>query len=156
MTGQQINDYALASHRDSGKALVVVNIGDKDLSKLGKGYSASMFVAPRTMQAIKDFTSAGYIVYSNKAKHKAFKVQGNCNVSIQASDGYLERRYAEPIKELYPDRIERDKIEPDFHLVLAVEPTVLDLGLSQGKINKAPEGLSGYDPRVVDIEKLKA
>jgi hypothetical protein len=33
---------------------------------------------------------------------------------------------------------------------------VLDLGLSQGKINKAPEGLSGYDPRVVDIEKLKA
>lgn len=156
LTGLQINDYALASHRDSEKGLVVVNIGDKDLSKLGKGYSASMFMAPRTLQAIKDFTSAGYFIYSNKTKHKVFKVQGNCNVSIQAPDGYLERRYAEPIKELYPDRIERDKVEPDFHLVLTVEPTVLDLGLSQGKINKAPEGLSGYDPRVVDIEKLKA
>lgn len=61
LTGQQISDFALASHRDSSKALVVVNIGDKDLSKLGKGYSASMFVATRTAQAIKDFTSAGYL-----------------------------------------------------------------------------------------------
>ena len=115
-----------------------------------------MFMAPRTLQAIKDFTSAGYFIYSNKTKHKVFKVQGNCNVSIQAPDGYLERRYAEPIKELYPDRIERDKVEPDFHLVLDVEPTKLGFGLSQGKINKAPEGLSGYDPRVVDIDTLKA
>ena len=156
LTGQQINDYALASHRDSGKALVVVNIGDKDLSKLGKGYSASMFVAPRTLQAIKDFTSAGYIVYSNKTKHNIYKVERNYAISLQVPDGYLERRYAEPIKELYPDRIERDKVEPDFHWVLDVEPTELDFGLSQGKINKAPEGLSGYDPRVVEIEKLKA
>ena len=156
LTGQQINDYALASHRDSGKALVVVNIGDKDLSKLGKGYSASMFVAPRTLQAIKDFTSAEYIVYSNKTKHNIYKVEGNYAISLQVPDGYLERRYAEPIKELYPDRIERDKVEPDFHWFLDVEPTELDFGLSQGKINKAPEGLSGYDPRVVEIEKLKA
>jgi hypothetical protein len=155
LTGQQINDYALALHRDSGKALVVVNIGDKDLSKLGKGYSASMFVAPRTLQAIKDFTSAGYIVYSNKTKHKIFKVEGDYAISLQNPNRYLERRYAEPLKELYPDRIERDKVEPNFHLVLDVDPTELDFGLSQGKINKAPERLSGYDPRVVEIEKLK-
>ena len=156
LTGQQINDYALASHRDSGKALVVVNIGDKDLSKLGKGYSASMFVAPRTIQAIKDFTSAGYVVYSNKILHKVFKVQGDCAIYVQAPNGYLERRYAEPIKELFPDRNERDKVEPDFHLVLDVKQSELDFGLSQGKINRAPEGLSGYDPRVVDIDTLKA
>lgn len=156
LTGQQINDYALASHRDSGKALVVVNIGDKDLSKLGKGYSASMFVAPRTIQAIKDFTSAGYVVYSNKILHKVFKVQGDCAIYVQAPNGYLERRYAEPIKELFPDRNERDKVDPDFHLVLDVKQSELDFGLSQGKINRAPEGLSGYDPRVVDIDTLKA
>lgn len=156
LTGQQINDYALASHRDSGKALVVVNIGDKDLSKLGKGYSASMFVAPRTIQAIKDFTSAGYVVYSNKILHKVFKVQGDCAIYVQTPDGYLERRYAEPIKELFPDRNERDKVDSDFHLVLDVEQSKLDFGLSQRKINRAPEGLSGYDPRVVEIEKLKA
>ena len=156
LTGQQINGYALASHRDSGKALVVVNIGDKDLSKLGKGYSASMFVAQRTKQAIKDFTSAGYVVYSNKILHKVFKVQGDCAIYVQAPNGYLERRYAEPIKELFPDRNERDKIDPDFHLVLDVEQSELDFGLSQRKINRAPEGLSGYDPRVVDIDTLKA
>ena len=115
-----------------------------------------MFVAQRTKQAIKDFTSAGYVVYSNKILHKVFKVQGDCAIYVQAPNGYLERRYAEPIKELFPDRNERDKIDPDFHLVLDVEQSELDFGLSQRKINRAPEGLSGYDPRVVDIDTLKA
>ena len=115
-----------------------------------------MFVAPRTIQAIKDFTSAGYVVYSNKILHKVFKVQGDCAIYVQAPNGYLERRYAEPIKELFPDRNERDKVDPDFHLVLDVKQSELDFGLSQGKINRAPEGLSGYDPRVVDIDTLKA
>ena len=122
LTGQEISDFALASHRDTNKALVVVNIGDKDLSKMRKGYSASMFVAPRTILAIKDFTSVGYIVYSNKSDHKTFKVQGDCIISVEAPDGYLERRFAEPLKELYPDRNDRDKIEPDFHLSFNVHP----------------------------------
>ena len=155
LTGQQINDYALASHRDSGIALVVVNIGDKDLSKFGKGYSASMFRAPRTLQAIKEFASAGYIVYSNKQAHKVYKVQGDASISIDAPDGYLQRRYAEPLKEKYPDRKERDNVEPDFHLSIRVESTEINVVLSQSRINKEiPEGLTGYDARVVKIDKL--
>ncbi len=156
LTGQQILEYALASHRDSGKALVVVNIGDKDLLKLGKGYSASMFVASRTIQAIKDFTRAGYIVYSNKQAHKVYKVYGDAYISIDSPEGYLQRRYAELLKEKYPDRKDRDNVEPDFHLSIGVEPTEVGFALSQSKINKEiPEGLTGYDARVVEIDRLK-
>lgn len=154
LTGRQINDYALASHRDTKKALVVVNISDPDLSNLGKGYSSAMFVAPRTPQAIKDFTSAGYIVYSNKQAHKVYRVQGDASVSIEAPNGYLPRRYAEPIKEMYPDRKERDKVPSDFHLSICVEPSEAPIELNQSKINKVPDGLSGYDSRVVKIDKL--
>ncbi len=155
LTGQQINDFALGSHRDIGKALVVVNIGDTGLSKLERGYSASLFVVPRTLQAIKDFSSAGYIVYSNKIAHKVFRVQGDCIISIQVSDGYLQRRFAEPLKELYPDRKERDKVKPDLYLSFGVEPVEVSLGLSQAKINKVPEGLSGYDMHVAELDSLK-
>lgn len=154
LTGRQINDYALASHRDTKKALVVVNISDPDLSNLGKGYSSAMFVAPRTPQAIKDFTSAGYIVYSNKQAHKVYRVQGDASVSIEAPNGYLPRRYAEPIKEMYPDRKERDKVPSDFHLSISTDSSEVHIELSQSKINKVPEGLSGYDSRVVKIGKL--
>lgn len=154
LTGRQINDYALASHRDTKKALVVVNISDPDLSNLGKGYSSAMFVAPRTPQAIKDFTSAGYIVYSNKQAHKVYRVQGDASVSIEAPNGYLPRRYAEPIKEMYPDRKERDKVPSDFHLSISTDSSEAHIELSQSKINKVPEGLSGYDSRVVKIGKL--
>lgn len=155
LTGQQISDFALDSHRDPNKALVVVNIGDTDLSKLEQGYSASLFVAPRTLQAIKDFSSAGYIVYSNKTAHKVFKVQGDCIINIQAPDGYLQRRYAEPLKELYSDRKERDKIKPDLHLSFGIEPVEVSLGLGQAKINKVPEGLSGYDMHIAELDCLK-
>lgn len=155
LTGQQISDYALASHRDSNKALVVVNIGDPDLSKLGMGYSAAMFVAPRTLQAIKDFTSASYIVYSNKKNHMVYRVQGDAGISIDAPDGYLQRRYAEPLKEEYPDRKERDKVPSDFHLTFNIETIDSDFELSQQKINKVPEGISGYDAHVVELDKLK-
>lgn len=155
LTGQQISDFALESHRDSNKVLVVVDIGDTDLSKLKRGYSASLFVAPRTLQAIKDFSSAGYIVYSNKTAHKVFKVQGDCIINIQAPDGYLQRRFAEPLKELYSDRKERDKIKPDFHLSFGIEPEEVSLGLSQAKINKVPEGLSGYDMHIAQLDCLK-
>ena len=154
LTGRQINDYALASHRDTKKALVVVNISDPDLSNLGKGYSSAMFVAPRTPQAIKDFTSAGYIVYSNKQTHKVYRVQGDASVSIEAPNGYLPRRYAEPIKEMYPDRKERDKVPSDFHLSISTDSSEAHIELNQSKINKVPEGLSGYDSRVVKIGKL--
>jgi len=156
LTGQQINDYALASHRDSGKALVVVNIGDKDLSKLEKGYSASMFVAPRTLQAIKDFTGAGYLIYSNKQMHKVYKIQGDSAISIESPENYLERRYSDPLKEQYPDRKERDKVKSDFRLSFGVEPIDDDWGLDQSKINIVPEGLSGYDAHVVEIDTIKA
>ncbi len=154
LTGKQISDYALASHRNSNKALVVVNIGDSDLSKLGKGYSAAMFVAPRTPQAIKDFTSAGYIVYSNKNNHKVYRVQGEARISIEAPDGYLQRRHAEPLKDMYPDRLERDKIKPKFHLSFNLEPAKESISLSQAKINKVPEGLSGYDAHVVELYEI--
>lgn len=155
LTGQQINDFALASHRNTNKALVVVNISDSDLSKLGKGYGSAMFVAPRTPQAIKDFTSAGYIVYSNKQAHKVYRVQGDACISIDAPDGYLQRRYAEPLKEMYLDRKERDKVSPDFHLTFNVEPFEFEFTLSQSKINKVPEGLSGYDTHVIEIDSLR-
>ena len=155
LTGKQINDFALASHRDTSKALVVVNISDSDLSNVGKGYSAAMFVAPRTQQAIKDFTSAGYIVYSNKQAHKVYRIQGDACISVDAPKGYLQRRYAEPLKEKYPDRKERDIVSEDFHLSFKVEPVEVDFTLSQLKINKVPEGLSGYDTHVEDIENLK-
>jgi len=154
LTGQQVSDFALASHRDTMKALVVVNISDSDLSKFGKGYSSAMFVAPRTPQAIKDFTSAGFIVYSSKQAHKVYRVQGDVCINIDAPDGYLQRRYAEPIKEMYPDRKERDKVPSDFHLSISVEPSETHIELNQSKINKVPEGLSGYDSRVVKIDKL--
>jgi hypothetical protein len=155
LTGQQISDFALASHRDTSKALVVVNISDPDLSNVGKGYSAAMFVAPRTQQAIKDFTSAGYIVYSNKQAHKVYRIQGDACISVDAPKGYLQRRYAEPLKEKYPDRKERDRVSEDFHLSFKVEPVEVDFTLSQLKINKVPKGLSGYDAHVEDLENLR-
>lgn len=155
LTGQQISDFALESHRNSNKALVVVNINDTDLSKLETGFSASMFVTLRTLQAIKDFSSAGCIVYSNKIAHKVFKVQGDCIISIQAPDGYLRWRYAEPLKEQYPDRKDRDKVKPAFHLSFGIDPVEVSLGLSQAKINKVPEGLSGYDMHIAELDSLK-
>ena len=156
LTGQEINDFALVSHRDANKALVVVNISDSDLSKLNNGYSAAMFVAPRTPKAIKEFTSASYIVYSNKQNHKMYRVQNDVSISIDAPDGYLRRKYAEPLKDMYPDRRDRDNIEPNFHLSIGIEPSEFDIALSQSRINKEiPEGLTGYDARVVDIEKIK-
>ena len=155
LTGQEINDNALKSHREANKALVVVNIGDSDLSKLGSGYSAAMFVAPRTLQAIKDFTCAGYVVYSNKQAHKVYRVQGDACISVDAPNGYLQRRYAEPLREKYPDRKERDKVPSDFHLSFSVEPTDADFALSQSRINKVPEGLSGYDAHVEELDKLR-
>ena len=151
LTGQQICEFALASHRNPNKALVVVNINDKDLTMMGKGYCASMFVASKTLEIIKNFTSAGYIVYSNKIKHKVFKVQGDCALSVEKLDGYLERRFSEPIKEQYPDRSEREKIKPDFHLSFSVELWDNPIQLTQTRINKVPEGLSGYDAHIIEI-----
>ena len=157
LTGQEISDFALESHRDANKALVVVNISDSDLSKLDNGYSAAMFVASRTPIVIKEFTGASYIVYSNKQNHKAFRVQDGAYISIDAPDGYLQRRYAEPLKEKYPDRKERDNVNPDFHLSICVESAEVGITLNQSRINKEiPEGLTGYDARVVDIKKIKA
>ena len=155
LTGQQISDFALESHRDSNKALVVVNIADSDLSQLNQGYSTSMFIAQRTPQVIKDFTSAGYVVYSNKKDHKVCRVQNEVDISIDAPDGYLQRRYAEPIKEMYPDKAMRNKVKPDFHLSFKLEPADDGIHLIQAKINKIPEGLSGYDAHVVELSELK-
>lgn len=154
LTGQQINDYALASHKDCNKSLIVVDIGDSDLSKIGIGYSAGLFVVPKTLQAIKDFTSAGYLVYSNKKKHKIYRVQGNACISIDALDGHLQRRYAEPLREIYPDRKDRDKAIPDIYLSFNLEPADNSIHLNQTKINKVPKGLSSYDAHVVDITSL--
>ena len=151
LTGNQISTYALDSHKDSNKALVVVNIGDTDLSKIGNGYSATMFITERTPWVINDFTKANYIIYSNKTNHKIYNIIGNASISIKAPEGYLARRYAEPLKDSVPDRKERDKIEPDFSLSFAIEPSEDELGLVQSEINKVPKGLSGYDAHIIEI-----
>jgi hypothetical protein len=155
LTGKLINDYALKSPKDSQKALIVVNIGDSELSKLDIGFSASLFLAHRTPKAIKDFSSAGLIVYSNKKSYKVFRVSGDASISIVAPDGYLQRRYAEPLKEKYPDRKERDKVPADFFLSFKVEQIEDNYALNQSRINKVPDGLSGYDPHVAEVVSLK-
>lgn|GEM_PF-82937 len=154
LKGQEISTSALESHKDSKKALVVVNINDTDLSQLNDGYSAAMFIAERTKVAINDFTSATFIIYSNKIKHNIYKVIGDPSISIQSPDGYYTRRYAEPLKDTVPDRKERDKIPSDFHLCFETEPLETELKLAQSEINKVPKGLSGYDAHIVEIDSL--
>ena len=87
--------------------------------------------------------------------HKVLRVQGDNYLSIQSPDGYLQRRYAEPLKEQYPDRKDRDKVKPDFHLSFSIDPVEVSMGLSQVKINKVPEGLSGYDMHIAELDSLK-
>lgn len=67
----------------------------------------------------------------------------------------MQRRYAEPLKEKYSDRKERDRVSEDFHLSFKVESVEVDFTLSQSLINKVPKGLSGYDAHVEDLEKLR-
>lgn len=87
--------------------------------------------------------------------HRVYKIQGDSAISIEAPENYLERRYSDPIKGQYPDRKERDKVKPDFHFSFGVESVEGDWGLDQQKINKVPEGLSGYDAHVVEIDMIR-
>lgn len=153
LSGQEISDFALASHRQSNKALVVVNIRDKDLSKMQQGYSVALFVASKTADTIKEFTTAAYLIYSNKQTHKIFQIVGDSSISKNVPQGYLDRRYAEVLREEFPDKKERDKVEPQFYLNFAVAPDTSGLELDQKVINKVPDGLSGYDAHVIEIKE---
>lgn len=156
VTGQEIANFALASHRQSNKALVVVNISDKDLSKMEQGYSAALFVADKTPDTIKEFTAASYLIYSNKQAHKVFQIVGDSTITAAVPQGYLERRYAEVLKDKHPDKKERNKVAPQFYLNFAVQPDTTGLEIDQKVINKVPEGLSGYDAHVIEIKEGNA
>jgi len=67
----------------------------------------------------------------------------------------MVRRFAAPIKSIYPDAKQRDKQHEDFYLNFKLESASDVPSLSQQKINKKPEGLSVYDFHLVDIEKLR-
>lgn len=155
LSGQEISDFALASHRQSNKALVVVNINDKDLSKMEQGYSAALFVAAKTIDTMKEFTTASYLIYSNKQAHKVFRIVGDSTITASVPQGYLDRRFAEVLRDEYPDKKERDKVEPQFYLNFAVVPDTSGLEIDQKVINKVPEGLSGYDAHVIEISDNK-
>lgn len=54
---------------------------------------------------------------------------------------------------MYPDRKERDNVEPDLRMSISIESAEVELGLSQSTVNKEiPDGLTGYDVRVIEIQ----
>lgn len=155
LKGTEIAEYALASHRKTVKALVAVDFNDKELTKIDTGLCIHTFVSGDMNQYLKNFTESNYVIYSNKNAYKIFKIVGSPFVSIEPQEGYMVRRFAAPIKKLYPDPKQRDKQREDFCLNFRLEPAEGIPVLSQEKINKKPEGLSVYDFHVVDIESVK-
>lgn len=151
LSGKEISEFALASHRQTNKALVVVNISDADLSMMNTGYSAALFITDRTAETIKEFNTASWLIYSNKKTHKVFRIMGDSTITSSVPDGYLQRRHAEVLREEIPDKKERDKVVPLFYLNIAVSPDESGLDISQKLINRVPEGLSGYDAHVIDF-----
>jgi len=87
--------------------------------------------------------------------HKVFKIIGEPFVSVDTQEGYMVRRFAAPIKSLYPDAKQRDKQHEDFCLNFKLEPANDVPSLSQQKINKKPEELSVYDFHLVDVNTVK-
>ena len=151
-----VYDLSCEEHFEQVNVNTMLNLGlylEMDLRK-SKGQEISEEWLNRDWYGAPVFLTGQQI--PNKQAHKVFKVQGDASISIDAPDGYLQRRYAEPLKEKYPDRKERDNVESDFHLTIGVEPAEISIALSQSRINKEiPEGLTGYDARVVEIDKLK-
>ena len=155
LKGSEIEEYALASHRKTGKALVAVDFTDKDLAKMDTGLCVHTFVSDDMNQYLKYFTESSYVIYSNKNSHKVFRIVGVPFISIEPQEGYMVRRFAAPIKKQYPDSKQRDKQREDFCLNFKLEPAQDIPALCQEKINKKPEGLTVYDFHVVDIESVK-
>lgn len=155
LKGREIADYALASHRKTDKALVAVDITDKELKKMETGLCIHTFISDDMNQYLNNFTESSYVVYTNRNTHKIFKIVGVPFISIKPQEGYMTRRFAAPIKKQYPDPKQRDKQHEDFCLNFKLKPAEDVPQLSQEKINKKPGGLSAYDFHVVDIESVK-
>lgn len=155
LKGNEIAEYALASHRKTGKALIAVDFNDRELAKMDTGLCIHTFVSNDMSQYMKNFTESNYVIYSNKNAYKVFKIVGVPFISIEPPEDYMVRRFAAPIKKLYPDSKQRDKQHEELCLNFKLEPTEDVPQLSQEKINKKPEGLSVYDFHVVDIESVK-
>lgn len=151
LKGQQISSFALASHRKTENALVVVDINDRELSKLKDGFSAEMFVADKTLTAIENFLSASHLIYSNKTSYKAYKILGDAWISNNVPNGFMSRRYSDPIKEIYPILKDRNNVKSDFYLNFRIEPVKLEKTLDQKQINKVPEGMTGYDLHIIRV-----
>ena len=154
LKGIEIAEYALASHRKTGKAVVTVDFNDKELTKMDTGLSVHTFVSDDMNQYLKNFTESSYVIYSNKDAYKVFKIVGVPFVSIEPQEDYMVRRFAAPIKKQYPDSKQRDKQRENFCLNFKLVPAEDVPQLSQEKINKKPEGLSVYDFHVVDINSV--
>lgn len=155
LKGIEIAEYALASHKKTNKALVAIDLNDKDLTNIVNGLSVHTFVSEEMSKYLKLFTEANYVIYSNKTKHKVFRIIGTPFISIEPQDGYMTRRFAAPIKKQFPDPKQRDKQSADFCLNFKLELAEDVPAISQEKINKKPDGLSVYDFHVVDIESVK-
>lgn len=156
LKGNEIAEYALASHRKSGKALIAVDVSDNELKKMDNGLCIHTFISEDMDQYLKSFTEANYVIYSNKNDHKIFKIVGVPYISIEPQEGYMTRRFSAPIKKLYPDPKQRDKQHEDFYLNFKLELADDVSALSQEKINKKPVGLSVYDFHVVEINSVLA
>lgn len=155
LKGTEIAEYALASHKKTEKALVAVNVNDKELSIMDKGLSINTFISEEMNRYLKLFTEASYVIYSNKNKHKVFRIDGSPFISIEPQTGYMTRRFAAPIKKQFPDSKQRDKQREDFCLNFKLTAVDNLPALSQEKINKKPDGLSVYDFHVIDLESVK-
>lgn len=152
LKGHEIADYALASHRKIEKALVAVELTDKDLTKIQDGLGMNTFATPIMDSYLKMFTEANYVIYSNKKSHKIFKVTIEPFISIDPQEGFMTRRFAAPIKSLFADTRDRNKQKPEFCLNFRLEIAEDVAALSQKEINKKPAGLSVYDFHMVDIK----
>ncbi len=149
LKGEIIKDNALPQCIEKGKAIVVVDINDKNLSDMSIGYAAGMFVSPTMEVVVKDFSSASYMVYSNKKSHKVFRIVGAPMLTDTIPKGFKERKYGAPLRSvLTSDEI--SKRIPDFYLVFNLEEAE-GIEIGQKELNKVPDGMSGYDTRVIEI-----
>lgn len=118
---------------------------------MGEGLSVGMFASDISAEAIREFTAATHIVYSNKQSHKVYRIVGEPDITVEAKEGWLGRRYSVPVRGGEID-VQREK--PDFHLNFRVTPET-GLRLDPRKINRIPVGLTGYDMHVAELLQLR-
>lgn len=149
LKGREIVESCLPNHKNVKKAIVVVSINDKNLDNMTKGYSAGMFVTLETEQVVKDFSAAQYVVYSNKQRNKVFRIVGEPRITDSVPNGYTQHKYGRMLKNMNVPKRKQSQEYPDFYLSFELEE--IKKTLDQKEINVIPEGLSGYDTRVIDI-----